>query len=157
MTSLAHIVRFSNCGGECEGLGRYCRFCHAAYMRYWRRRQRKAFIRDTLGLPIQGSPFNRTPKPPSDRQKQIARAKATAHFGPFHHRPCERCGASKSEKHHPDYTKPLEVVFLCRRCHMIEHGKTPRSTTLSRLLKQWSYASDRTRSAFLAAIKREDA
>lgn len=33
---------------------------------------------------------------------------------------CERCGATeKLEMHHPDYSKPLEVVTLCVPCHRI--------------------------------------
>ena len=31
--------------------------------------------------------------------------------------PCKYCGASKVEAHHPDYSKPLEVEWVCRPCH----------------------------------------
>lgn len=31
--------------------------------------------------------------------------------------PCQICGEVKSEAHHEDYTKPLEVVWLCRKHH----------------------------------------
>jgi hypothetical protein len=34
--------------------------------------------------------------------------------------PCA-CGNPKSEAHHEDYSKPLEVVWLCRRCHIDLH------------------------------------
>lgn len=37
--------------------------------------------------------------------------------------PCADCGNSKSEAHHPDYSKPLEVVWLCHPCHMRIHRK----------------------------------
>ena len=32
---------------------------------------------------------------------------------------CEKCGleTEKLEAHHPDYSKPLEVVWLCKSCH----------------------------------------
>jgi hypothetical protein len=32
-------------------------------------------------------------------------------------RPCEVCGCVKSEAHHPDHSRPLEVVWLCRPHH----------------------------------------
>ncbi len=36
--------------------------------------------------------------------------------------PCERCGAEENiDAHHEDYTKPLDVTWLCRTCHGIRH------------------------------------
>lgn len=34
---------------------------------------------------------------------------------------CEGCGLPKNrlEKHHPDYSKPLLIVWLCKPCHAI--------------------------------------
>lgn len=36
--------------------------------------------------------------------------------------PCEKCGEQKTQAHHDDYSKPLDVRWLCDRCHRIEHG-----------------------------------
>ena len=40
---------------------------------------------------------------------------------------CERCRLEcKPQAHHPDHSKWLEVIWLCRACHLAEHGYTPR-------------------------------
>jgi len=35
--------------------------------------------------------------------------------------PCEVCGEEKVEGHHPDYSRPLDVVWLCRQHHLEIH------------------------------------
>ncbi len=37
--------------------------------------------------------------------------------------PCEKCGEPKTHAHHPDYSKPLEVVWLCLAHHAEIHRK----------------------------------
>jgi hypothetical protein len=35
---------------------------------------------------------------------------------------CEDCGVTaRLDGHHEDYSKPLEVVWVCRRCHGLRH------------------------------------
>lgn len=37
---------------------------------------------------------------------------------------CQECKIKKAvHRHHPDYSKPLKVKFLCRTCHGKEHRK----------------------------------
>lgn len=40
---------------------------------------------------------------------------------------CSMCGTAdaKINAHHPDYRKPLEVIWLCYRCHQHAHGGVP--------------------------------
>ena len=40
--------------------------------------------------------------------------------------PCTICGEEKSYGHHEDYNKPLEVVWLCHRCHTNVHCEVSR-------------------------------
>lgn len=36
--------------------------------------------------------------------------------------PCQRCRSKKHiDAHHEDYTKPMEVTWLCRDCHGLRH------------------------------------
>lgn len=37
--------------------------------------------------------------------------------------PCEKCGKVKVDAHHDDYSKPLDVRWLCRK-HHLEHHRT---------------------------------
>ncbi|WP_287244215.1 hypothetical protein [Mesorhizobium sp.] len=37
--------------------------------------------------------------------------------------PCEVCGALVAEAHHPDYDRPMDVRWFCRRHHKQEHRR----------------------------------
>lgn len=39
--------------------------------------------------------------------------------------PCEVCGDERSQAHHQDYSKPLEIKWLCQKHHKEEHKKNP--------------------------------
>jgi hypothetical protein len=81
---------------------RYCRPCHAAYMREWRKTH----------------PLN-----PEQRKKDAARSYAGVYKrrGLLEPQPCP-CG-SEAEMHHPDYDQPLKVEWMCRPCHLEHHQK----------------------------------
>lgn len=56
---------------------------------------------------------------------ELANVRKTVRSAIFHGRlvkqPCERCGAGKAHAHHEDYSKPLDVVWLCQTHHQARH------------------------------------
>jgi hypothetical protein len=67
---------------------------------------------------------NRYRNDPEYRLKVLARGKVYLAIkrGILKRLPCESCGAKKSHGHHHDYAKPLDVHWLCLKCHLKEHG-----------------------------------
>ncbi len=59
----------------------------------------------------------------AQRERENSRAYANVYQrrGLLKREKCERCGAKDVEKHHDDYSKPLEVRWLCRGCHRLLH------------------------------------
>lgn len=71
--------------------------------------------------------FRERDKLHSHSQKTLARKKLRNAVvqGKITQKPCEQCGDKKSEAHHEDYSKPLEVTWLCRKHHTAIHHQTP--------------------------------
>jgi hypothetical protein len=60
---------------------------------------------------------------PNQRAANIAVNNALKR-GDITKQPCFVCGDSRVEGHHPDYDKPLDVVWLCHAHHEEVHHKT---------------------------------
>jgi hypothetical protein len=57
------------------------------------------------------------------REKHRARKAAQRLQRP---RACQRCGAlGRVDAHHRDHSRPLDVEFLCRGCHLVADGRRP--------------------------------
>ena len=94
----------SKCGGENNRLPqRYCAACHAEYMRKNR------------------PPYKNLPD--DQKKKSIARSIANVYQkrGLLTKQTCTACDSLDAEKHHEDYKNPLDVVWLCRKCHLSYH------------------------------------
>lgn len=61
---------------------------------------------------------------PEQRLKDNCRSYAGVYLrrGKLERKPCEVCG-EKAQMHHNDYSKPLEVTWLCRKHHLELHAK----------------------------------
>ena len=83
---------------------RYCKECHAESMRRNR------------------------PKHSELNEEQKKKANCRSYFNVYYNRglinkePCNICGKESEEAHHKDYNKPLEVIWLCRKCHLELHN-----------------------------------
>ena len=57
---------------------------------------------------------------PEKRRAHKALERAVSR-GAIARQPCERCGSTKSQGHHDDYSKPLNVMWLCQPHHRERH------------------------------------
>lgn len=59
-----------------------------------------------------------------------AKVRAAKVFGIITPKPCEVCGNDNMPlivAHHEDYNKPMDVTWLCRRCHSRRHANDVRT------------------------------
>lgn len=55
-------------------------------------------------------------------------------------KPCEKCGVAhpRINAHHEDYLRPLDVTWLCPKCHRRRHASIQRGVTLAEFLSpEW--------------------
>lgn len=86
---------------------RWCLACHAAYHREWRK--------TTAG--------RRCTERDMPRNNVRAKARYAVKRGQIKRLPCERCASERAEKHHDDYSRPLDVRWLCKPCHAAHHRR----------------------------------
>lgn len=101
----SYVSDFCHCGKKRRAPNqRYCFECHARAFKRWRESN-----------PLTGE----------RRLRAIARSylKVYVMRGKIKKMPCEKCGENEVHGHHSDYSKPLEVRWLCKKHHLAEHGK----------------------------------
>lgn len=66
---------------------------------------------------------------PDKRHKLDARlqVRKAVEAGTLVRQPCSVCGDPKSQGHHTDYSRPLDVVWLCALHHAAEHPRKKRA------------------------------
>lgn len=71
------------------------------------------------------------PETPEEKFKNRARRLASQALdcGKIQRQPCQSCGTDRDlHMHHPDYSRPRYVIWLCRNCHTEEHKRVARET-----------------------------
>jgi len=121
---LRKSLRIHQTSAICEGCkatpenpgARYCNTCALERKRArWRHRHRKLS--------------------PEARKRANARSYLHSYIrrGLIVKLPCQECGGLDVEAHHPDYSKPLEVIWLCRGKHLALSGQVERVKVLYRI------------------------
>lgn len=122
------IVEFRKQATGAYGRQSACRECSDVYNNGWRERRRperlaynREYYRSERGRQSIRAWHDRNPGKYA-AQKAVTTALALGLL--VKPTACETCGESKRlDGHHPDYAKPLEVMWLCRGCHKAWHKK----------------------------------
>ncbi len=89
-----------------------------------RRRVRKRTTRNAEWHKMYKREYNKRPEV-KERMRVYSMVAAAKRKGIITQQPCATCGDLNSQAHHKDYSKPLEVSWLCPQCHAREHKKSP--------------------------------
>lgn len=104
------------CGSWEKNKARNCRPCSNAHARRWRKKRGKRTANPEVRKRYQQ---NNRDKVTARRAVLIAIRKGTLKPWPV----CQVCWEPRPvEAHHPDYSKKIDVIWLCRACHIIVHG-----------------------------------
>ena len=108
------ITCFARRHSKPRGRASICKECRKIYMYNWRHSEKGhiAFIKSHNNY------FKKYP----ERKKAHQIIKDAKNSGKIIPKPCEICGG-KAQAHHPDYSKPLDVIWLCRQHHIDAHYK----------------------------------
>jgi hypothetical protein len=100
-------ITCSKCNENLEenriGKNRYCLKCHNSYMR--KNRKKHSELTDI------------------QRFKANCRSYLNTYIkrGVIKKQPCSVCSNPIVEAHHEDYSKPLDIIWLCKVCHIKKH------------------------------------
>jgi len=101
---------FSNNKSRFDGLEAYCRSCNVVKSRKWRAENPERMRQ------IAYKSFAKYP------ERCFARRRAGYLYPEIHTCTAMGCG-ELAERHHPDYEKPDEIIWLCKKHHRLLDGK----------------------------------
>ncbi len=117
----------------CNTYKRYLTKCKSCYRKakneyYSKNRkkilvQAKEYFQTEAGKDVMNRASKKARKKYPEKWAARAKAKYWEKTGKFAKLACEYCGNFLSEIHHPDYSKPLEVWWLCKKHHLMADRK----------------------------------
>lgn len=86
-------------------------------------------------------------------QKNASRAitRKAIRKGELKRQPCEACDRLDTEAHHEDYARPLEIVWLCSKCHADRHVHLKNKWTPKLSIADW--LAEEKQDRFLGPIR----
>jgi len=121
------LSEFYKCAAMTDGHFGKCKECYKAdvrsnyaaktgqYKKYYAEREKTAKRKE---FRVEQLRRHRANNPQKDRARRILMY--AVRTGKIKREPC-KCGDSKSQGHHEDYSKPLEVIWLCDKHHKELH------------------------------------
>ena len=127
------------CGEKCRSVGNRTswkkygdknRLARRAYHRkyYAKNKERikkriAKYLKTPAGKRMAKKRFENYTKKHPDRYRATQAVRIAKTKGILKKQSCLFCGNKKTDAHHPDYKKPLDIVWLCRACHLKIHKK----------------------------------
>jgi hypothetical protein len=112
-----------------DGKRAQCRECHRAAKKQWRLTspQAQAFDREYVKRPeVRVKVAERVKRwyaENPEKQKAQGQLRHAVNTGRLTRGACAICGDQKTHGHHEDYSKPLDVIWLCALHHRRLHGE----------------------------------
>jgi len=109
-----------------DGLACWCKQCKRKIDRIYSRKYRKENPEwkkedNRRNKKIINDSVKRWQKKYPEKKRAHTKVHKAIREGVLKREPCVVCGALKVDGHHPDYSKPLEVIWLCHAHHQQIH------------------------------------
>jgi hypothetical protein len=106
-----------------------CQEKRKQYLKKYYERNKEVFIakaklrsKSTAGKKARVNRYFRYIRKYPEKYKAHLKLRDALRKGILTKQPCEICGGTEDiEAHHDDYSKPLEVIWLCKNCHRLFH------------------------------------
>jgi len=131
-------INFSSSADGRDNLRSYCKNCETDYRKSAvRKESSKKYVRSEKGRKNARRYYERAAQdgrmkhilerryatdPIAIRaHRKVSYAVRMKHIPPAKNLICKHCGKQAQQYHHPDYSKPLDIIPLCKLCHEAVH------------------------------------